>query len=171
MTLWDSLAGERGLLWNELLDKDPDSAGVRVMPRGAAFVMVDSRYIASRGAPTHPNMTPPSGKDAAAFAPGRIQDRANPALPAGIPADDYTELEWALLITTAAKDGMQYEFRVTRAGVAFDTYSVTPKLTVGTQAAFDGALMAAMDRPWRDLVQDVVRVVASGMTPPALVKP
>lgn len=38
-------------------------------------------------------------------------------------------------------------------------------LTAAT-ASFDGALMAAMSRPWRDIAFLQPLVVASGMTPP-----
>ena len=34
-------------------------------------------------------------------------------------------------------------------------------------SSFDPAFMAAMDRPWRDIVFSKPSVVASGMTPPA----
>lgn len=33
-------------------------------------------------------------------------------------------------------------------------------------ASFDASLMAAMSRPWRDIVFSPQQVVASGMTPP-----
>jgi len=36
-------------------------------------------------------------------------------------------------------------------------------------ASFDPALMAAMSRPWRDIVFSQTLVVASGMTPPDFV--
>ena len=38
-------------------------------------------------------------------------------------------------------------------------------------ASFDAALMAAMSRPWRDIVFDRPSVVASGMTPPNRINP
>lgn len=37
--------------------------------------------------------------------------------------------------------------------------------------AFDPALMAAMNRPWPDIVFDRAKVAASGMTPPDVVQP
>lgn len=36
----------------------------------------------------------------------------------------------------------------------------------GVPVVFDPALMAAMDRPWRDIVIAQPQVVASGMAPP-----
>lgn len=36
----------------------------------------------------------------------------------------------------------------------------------GIALAFNSAIMAAMDRPWRDIAFDLPSVVASGMTPP-----
>lgn len=41
----------------------------------------------------------------------------------------------------------------------------------GVTTNFDGALMMAMNRPWRDIAFDSPQVVASGMAPPDLINP
>ena len=44
-------------------------------------------------------------------------------------------------------------------------------VAVAVSTAFDQALMAAIARHWPDIVFDTPQVVASGMAPPAQVKP
>jgi hypothetical protein len=43
---------------------------------------------------------------------------------------------------------------------------VPNKGLIPDSTTFDPALIAAMDRPWRDIVISQPQVVASGMTPP-----
>ena len=60
----------------------------------------------------------------------------------------YTELEWALGANdTSAAVSDVYEFRVTVAGVALDTYTVTPQITI-----------AAATPPGRAAWQNMTRV-------------
>lgn len=121
---------DSGLVWTALLESDPDDP-TRLPLRGAAFTLAPSRYIADNGTPTTPVLEPPAGKVGAAFTPGFAEDSKNPADAVAIPTDDYTELEWALIATAAAVAGVTYEFRVTKAGVPLDTYTVTPRWTMG----------------------------------------
>jgi hypothetical protein len=48
-----------------------------------------------------------------------------------ITADNYTEIEWALVAQDPAVADDVYNLRITANGTAFDTYSVTPDLTIG----------------------------------------
>jgi hypothetical protein len=45
-------------------------------------------------------------------------------------------------------------------------FGVQGDRTIIAVETFDPAFMAAMDRPWRDIVFSQSKVVASGMTPP-----
>ena len=57
--------------------------------------------------------------------------------------------------------------------VTFITWPNSVIIEAGTVSApaFDAALMAAMVRPWPDIVFALPRVVASGMMPPNIVRP
>lgn len=89
-----------------------------------------SSNIAASGANTSAQLTAPSGKNTGDFVTGRIQDDENPADAINITADDYTELEWSIKATNAAAVDEVYQFRVTVAGTAFNTYTVTPQMTI-----------------------------------------
>lgn len=97
-----------------------------------AMLMSDSANIAASGEATTAQLTAPSGKSTSDFVAGRMQDDENPADAVDITTDDYSELEWCFQATAAASDGEIYDFRVTKAGTAFDTYTVTPQWTIGT---------------------------------------
>lgn len=77
----------------------------------------------------------PAGKTTAAFQAGKMLESSNPTTALDLAAATYTEVEWNIQATTDAVNNQQYEFRVTYNGVALDTYSVTPKWTIGTPAA------------------------------------
>lgn len=96
------------------------------------IIMSASPNITASGEATTAQLTPPSGKTTGDFDAGRIQDDENPSDTVDITTDGYTELEWCMQATDFAEDGETYEFRVTRNGVALDTYTVTPEWTVGT---------------------------------------
>lgn len=97
----------------------------------ADVILSPSTHIGASGENTTAQLTAPSGKTTSDFTAGRIQDDENPADPVDIGDGGYTELEWCFKVIDGITDGKAYEFRVTRAGVALNTYSVTPKLTVG----------------------------------------
>jgi hypothetical protein len=65
----------------------------------------------------------------------RISDDTNP-LPAVTLADtNYGEAEWSMQAASPAANGDIYTFRLTEAGAALTTYSVTPQWTIGTAGA------------------------------------
>jgi hypothetical protein len=44
-------------------------------------------------------------------------------------------MEWCIKATAEAVNAEVYEFRVTKAGVVLDTYTVTPQWTIGSAVA------------------------------------
>jgi hypothetical protein len=115
---------------------------VRPMPRGIfpiqvyAFRIVISSNIASGGEDTTTyGMTAPSGKSGADFTTGRRWDNENGIDALTIAVDDWTKVAWAISpISGIVVDAEQYEFRLVADGVVLDTYTVTPKWTIGTLA-------------------------------------
>lgn len=97
---------------------------------GTDIYVSPSTHITASGEATTALLTPPSGKSTSDFDAGRIQDDENPADLVTISSDDYTELEWSIGANSSAR-GFVYQFRVTRNGVALNTYSVTPEWTIG----------------------------------------
>jgi hypothetical protein len=94
-----------------------------------AMYMSASSNITASGEATTALLTAPSGKSTSDFDAGRMQDDENPADSVTISSDDYSELEWCFKATTATY-GKTYEFRVTANGAVFNTYTVTPQLSV-----------------------------------------
>ncbi len=107
-------------------------ASLTYTPAPQITLSASANIAASAATATTAQLTPPSGKTTASFAAGRISDDTNP-LPSLTPgADQYTENEWTLVLDAAhVSDGESFNFRVTRAGVALDTYGVTPTVTIG----------------------------------------
>ena len=90
----------------------------------------------TNGAATTAQLTAPSGKTSGAdFQAGSINETSNPAASLNLASGKYTELEWCIQATTDSVNATQYEFRVTYNGTQLDTYSVTPKWTIGTPPA------------------------------------
>lgn len=113
-------------------DKNDPGFAVTVH-RVQAFRMSASANIAASGEATTVQLTAPAGKTTADFDAGRIQDDENPADTVDITLDDYTEMEWCVLAKTGSRE-VQYDFRITVGGAVLDTYTVTPKLTIGATA-------------------------------------
>lgn len=96
------------------------------------FSLVASTQF-TNGAATTAQLTAPSGKTSGAdFQAGSINETSNPAASLDLASGKYTELEWCINANTEAVNAQQYEFRVTYNGTSLDTYSVTPKWTIGT---------------------------------------
>ena len=124
-----------------------NTAGASVMIRlrqtDAAIQLAGSSNIAASGENTTVQLSAPAGKSTSDFVAGRMQDDENPADAVDITADDYTELEWCLTATAAASVGNVYQFRVTSAGTALDTYSVTPQWTIDGGTPPPGSISGA----------------------------
>jgi len=104
-------------------------------PATPAFALASSTQFADSDATTA-QLTAPSGKTSGAdFQAGEMCETSNPAPAINLGSGKYTEVEWCVQATSAAVDAEQYEFRVTYNGVSLDTYSVTPKWTIGTPPA------------------------------------
>ncbi|HND54645.1 MAG TPA: hypothetical protein PLV92_19675, partial [Pirellulaceae bacterium] len=69
----------------------------------------------------------------ASFTAGKISDDTNP-ITVDIGNNGETELEWCIEATDDAVDSADYEFRVVADGVALDTYTETPTLTISAGA-------------------------------------
>jgi len=81
---------------------------------------------------TTAQLAAPSGKTTADFVAGEMCESSNPAPAIDITTDDYTEIEWCLKASSNASNGQIYDFRVTKAGSALNTYGVSPQWTIGT---------------------------------------
>jgi hypothetical protein len=102
------------------------SITIALRPEPPTFLMALSSNITASGVATTGQLTAPSGKTIVSdFVAGRMQDDENPADTIDITTDDYSEFEWCIAANAAAADGT-YNFRVTKAGTALDTYTVTP---------------------------------------------
>jgi hypothetical protein len=108
----------------------------RVVPglRDHAFKVVLSANIAAGGeATTTYGMTAPAGKTGSEFTTGRRWDDENGADALTIAADFWTKLAWSIApVSGVVVDAEQYEFRLVADNAALDTYTVTPKWTIGT---------------------------------------
>lgn len=116
-----------------------DTADVRVTDTGDVRIRADrlflepSANIGAGGADaTTARLTAPAGKSSGAdFQAGKISDDTNPLASMDVGSGKYTELEWCFAANdTTALPGDVYEFRVTMGGVALDTYTVTPQVTI-----------------------------------------
>lgn len=102
-----------------------------------------SSNIAAGGEATTARLTAPSGKSTSDFVTGRRWDDENGSDSIDITADDYTELEWSITTQAPAANGDYFDFRVYAGAAALTTYTVTPRLTIGTPA---GALPPGLFR-------------------------
>lgn len=111
-------------------------------PGPAAINFATSTQYAD-GAATTAQLTAPAGKTTSDFDAGVMVEAQALADAVDTTADDYTEIEWALVaVSGVAADTDVYEFRVTRNGGALTTYTVTPELTIGA-ASLAPATVAA----------------------------
>jgi hypothetical protein len=109
--------------------------GPQTVVRPHAFGMAASDNITAGGENTTFQLEAPSGKTTSNFGGGRIQDDENPGDTVDLASNEYREDEWCIEATTDAVVGEQYEFRVLVGGSIPDTISVTPKWTIGINAA------------------------------------
>jgi hypothetical protein len=90
-----------------------------------------SSNVTAGGEATTARLTAPSGKTTGDFTTGRRWDDENGDDSIDIASDEYTELEW--VITTQDLETDDYiEFRVYDGDDALDTYTLTPKWTIGS---------------------------------------
>jgi hypothetical protein len=88
-----------------------------------------SSNIASGGEATTARLSVPGGKS---FTTGRRWDDENGTDSIDIGSSYYTELEWAVALSSAPATNDYYEFRVYQGTSPLSAYDYTPKWTVGT---------------------------------------
>ena len=94
------------------------------------ITLATSIYINPGGAQaTTEQLTAPGGST---FIAGEISDNTNPLPGIDLTAAYYTEVEFCFQATSLATVGDVYQFRITKAGVALNTYTATPQLTIGS---------------------------------------
>lgn len=134
-----------------------------------------SSNIAAGGEATTARLTAPSGKTTSDFVTGRRWDDENGTDTIDITVDDYTEVEWCLNTQSPATNGDYFEFRVYAGAAALQTYTVTPRLTLGSPPAFmpvrrrSSAHFAAANEPHptaRRRVRSPISFFTSGSTSP-----
>jgi hypothetical protein len=96
-----------------------------------------SSYIDSGGAQaTTYQLTPPAGKVTSDFEAGCITDDTNPLASFNPSSEKYSEWEVCVeAVSGVVATGDEIEFRMTNNGVALDSYSYTPKWTIGTSGS------------------------------------
>ncbi len=100
-----------------------------------------SGNITAGGEATTAQLTAPSGKSTSDFVTGRMWDNENGTDTIDITSDDYTEVEWCLQAQSPAVNGDYFEFRVYKGSAPLDTYTVTPKWTIGSGAAATSSII------------------------------
>ena len=115
-----------------------------------AFRLALSANIASGGeATTDYGMTAPAGKSGSDFTTGRRWNDENGSDALTIAVDDWTKVGWSITpISGVVVDTEQYEFRIVADGVALDTYTITPRWTIGTPVG-DVELPSLLMQPMR----------------------
>lgn len=93
---------------------------------------LSANIAASAATSTTAQLTAPSGKTTTDFQAGKISDDTNPLPAIDLSEDKYTELEWCVITDDGLSSNAEIEFRVTVLGVTLNTYTVTPKITIGT---------------------------------------
>jgi len=107
--------GDQGTKRYRLEYKKPaDSTWLVVKSGEGAVRMNASANITAGGEVTTAQLTAPAGKTTANFSDGRMWDDENGADYITIVADEYTELEWSIILTSPAVQNERYQFRVTK---------------------------------------------------------
>jgi hypothetical protein len=107
--------GDQGSKRYRLEYKKPADSTWLVVKSGEGAVRLNaSANIAAGGEVTTPQLTAPAGKTTADFSDGRAWDDENGADYITIVADEYTELEWSIILTSPAVQNERYQFRVTQ---------------------------------------------------------
>jgi hypothetical protein len=120
-----------------------DGSGKLLLESGDAYLMeqstpavtlrLSSNIAAAAATDTTYQLSAPSGKSSSDFQAGKISDDTNP-ITTDLASGKYTELEWSCKTALGLADGDEIEFRITNAGTVIDTYTVTPKITIGAGA-------------------------------------
>ena len=127
--------------WSYTASAAASAGGVVVRLREYTAAITNEVYVATSaniaagGEATTARLTAPSGKTTSDFTTGRRWDDENGTDSINIAADFYTELEWNLTTQSPAANGDYYDFRVYAGSTALDSYTVTPRMTLGSLTA------------------------------------
>ena len=97
-----------------------------------------SGNIAAGGEATTARLTAPSGKTTSDFTTGRRWDDENGGDSIDIAEDFYTELEWLVALSADPEVDDFFDFRVYADASPLDTYTLTPRWTVGSVTSASG---------------------------------
>jgi hypothetical protein len=124
------------------------TAFLRIRARRAAVVhevyIAPSANITSGGEATTARLTPPAGKTTGDFVEGRRWDDENGTDSLDLTTDAYTEVEWCLSAQSPVADGDYVDLRVYASSSPLDTYTVTPRWTIGTAPPADPVLLVEL---------------------------
>lgn len=124
--------------WAYTASAAASAGGVIVRLREYTAPVTNEIYIATSanitagGEATTAQLTAPSGKSTSDFVTGRMWDNENGTDSIDITTDDYTEVEWCLQAQSPAANGDYFDFRVYAGAAALDSYTVTPRWTLGS---------------------------------------
>ena len=163
-TGWTSGAYDPAAFTGGGTDTTNDSwAAVCVALRPVTFAnevyITTSANITAGGEATTARLTAPSGKSTSDFVTGRRWDDENGTDTIDITTDDYTEVEWAVALSSAPADTDYFEFRVYAGAAALSTYTLTPKWTVGS----GGTVVAIGQAVETDLAQPLTKRKAKAL--------
>ena len=120
-----------------------------------------SDNVTAGGEATTARLTAPSGKSGD-FTTGRRWDDENGSDSIDIEDGHYTELEWILTTQSPAEEDDYFEFRVYNEDTALDTYTVTPKWTIGEAGGGGGDFVIADESSTSSI--DNISLVQNGGT-------
>ena len=124
--------------WDYTASASVSAGGVIVRLREYTAAVTNALYIATSanitagGEATTARLTAPSGKSTSDFVTGRRWDDENGTDSIDLTTDGYTELEWCVNTQSPAANGDYFDFRVYAGAAALDSYTVTPRWTLGT---------------------------------------
>lgn len=131
----ESVSAETGLTYPAGRDWVSFNFVVRA-PSVSNEVYVDaSANISSGGEATTARLTAPSGKSTSDFVTGRRWDNENGSDSIDITTDDYTEVEWCITLAGSLSNGDYFDFEVYAGSTVLDTYTVTPRWTIGSSGS------------------------------------
>jgi hypothetical protein len=131
----ESVSSSSGLTYPSARDWVSFCFVVRAPSASNECYISTSSNIASGGEATTARLTAPSGKSTSDFVTGRRWDDENGTDTIDVTSDDYTEVEWSVTLTGSLSNGDYFDFRVYQGASPLDTYTVTPRWTIGSGAA------------------------------------
>ena len=144
--------GAGDTFYTDYFDEHDDSANNEVYISASA-------NVAAGGEATTARLTAPTGK-AGDFTTGRRWDDENGTDEIDIAEEFYTELEWILTTQSPAATDDYFEFRIYNEDTVLDTYTLTPKWTIGAVSA--GSIKKLSGVAWAN-VKEVTGVAEASL--------